>query len=181
MNIERKDKKNSAKDYCLSIVFLSLIILFLLVFTLFFKEDASKFQWSEKNLEKMNWEDAVNYCRNLNEGGYSDWKMPSISELRTLIQNCSDTETGGWCGITDECLAKRCRDDSCSGCEAATDGRYSKLGDTGFHWSASSYTYGTHFAWGIDFQYGYIFSFLKRNRGYVRCVRKIEPTSQNID
>ena len=45
--------------------------------------------WSDASNDSMNWYDAVEYCKDL--GG----RLPTISELRTLIQNCSATETGG--------------------------------------------------------------------------------------
>ena len=57
--------------------------------------------WSGKYFDQMDWLSAVNYCQNLAEGKYYDWRMPTISELRTLIQNCKSTETDGKCSITD--------------------------------------------------------------------------------
>ena len=39
-------------------------------------------QWSSKATNLMTWNEAVNYCRNL--GGYSDWRLPNINELKTL-------------------------------------------------------------------------------------------------
>ena len=62
--------------------------------------------WSARSLNDLEWEDAVSYCKNLTELGYNDWRLPTVNELRTLIQNCSYTETGGSCEITDECLAE---------------------------------------------------------------------------
>lgn len=35
--------------------------------------------------ERMNWNDAINYCRNLNHAGYSDWLLPSRGELASLV------------------------------------------------------------------------------------------------
>ncbi len=31
------------------------------------------------------WSDAYNYCNNLNYGGYSDWRMPTVKELDTIL------------------------------------------------------------------------------------------------
>ena len=44
-------------------------------------------QWSNKAPNIMNWNDAKQYCANLNEGGHSDWRLPNIDELKTLIGN----------------------------------------------------------------------------------------------
>lgn len=59
--------------------------------------------WSDKAIEKMNWDDAIKYCEDL--GG----RLPTIDELRTLIQNCPATETGGECGVTEGCLKISCQ------------------------------------------------------------------------
>lgn len=101
---------------------------------------SSDLKWSKIAPKPMMWNEAKKYCENLNEDGYSDWELPTISELRTLIKNCPLTEAGGECKVTDSCLSyKNCRNNACSGCSGASDGRYSKLGDTGWLWSSSSY------------------------------------------
>lgn len=33
---------------------------------------------------KMNWQQALKYCEDLNLGGHSDWRMPNIKEIATL-------------------------------------------------------------------------------------------------
>ena len=65
-------------------------------------------QWSNKALAAF-WSDAVNYCKKLNENGYNDWRLPNIDELRTLIKNCSKTETGGECQVSEQngCLSDK--------------------------------------------------------------------------
>lgn len=45
--------------------------------------------------------DAVRYCTELTLGGYHDWRLPNIDELRTLIRDDPDTETKGPCGLVD--------------------------------------------------------------------------------
>jgi hypothetical protein len=45
--------------------------------------------------------DAIRYCDELVIGGYDDWKLPDIDELRTIIRGNTDTETGGDCPITE--------------------------------------------------------------------------------
>ena len=142
-------------------------------------------QWSEKSTKKMDWDGAVKYCENLNEDGNNDWHLPTISELRTLIQNCPATQTGGECGLTDNCLSVSCFDNNtfnntCVGCDYDSSGKYSKLGDTDWLWSSSVKSDYPSFAWLVGFSDGACGSSLKSkspfnpNKNYtysVRCVR----------
>ena len=66
----------------------------------------------------VTWDEAVEYCANLTDCENSNWRIPTISELRTLVRECDKTETGGACGVTDDCLSyDNCYDEEvCSGC-----------------------------------------------------------------
>ena len=103
--------------------------------------------WSGKSSNIMTWQDAFNHCEYLNYGGYSDWRLPSITVLRTLIQNC----------------------DSSNGCESTSDGKYSKLGESVLLWSSNG---GTSQASGIDFSQASSFLQSVNDSSYVRCVRR---------
>ena len=46
--------------------------------------------WSEITDDEMDWEEAMEYAKNLREGGYKDWRLPTVSEL----QNIFDYEKG---------------------------------------------------------------------------------------
>ncbi len=87
-------------------------------------------QWSEKSSHEMDWNAAINYCKNLNEDGYSDWRLPNIDELRTLIQNHSGTQTGGTCQISEK-ARKLAEGDRTNDCDGRNRSNFSKLGDTG--------------------------------------------------
>ncbi|MCK5809140.1 hypothetical protein KAH37_09170, partial [bacterium] len=72
------------------------------------------------------------YCTNL--GG----RMPTISELRLLIQNCPSTEVGGSCKVSDECSEKdSCWDESCRVCGNESGGYYSVFGFSDRVWSST--------------------------------------------
>jgi hypothetical protein len=47
----------------------------------------------------MNWSDAVAYCRKLNHGGYSDWRLPTWEELWALAQRGKDAGYGTFFGF----------------------------------------------------------------------------------
>ena len=63
--------------------------------------------WSAKALNTMNLSDAIDYCDSYSEGGFGDWHLPNINELRTLVINCSKIEPGGICLAPDGYLSLR--------------------------------------------------------------------------
>ena len=129
--------------------------------------------WSDRSASEMNWSSAKQYCENLSEGGYTDWRLPNIDELRTLIKNCPKSETGGQCKVSERsgCLSSNCWQPRGS-CFCEDGGDYSKLGDTGVLWSSSTSSDSTDLAWRVNFVYGgYVHYFNKSFYTYVRCVR----------
>ena len=125
-------------------------------------------KWSSRSRKAMSWKQANQYCENLKEGGSSDWRLPTISELRTLVMKCESTETGGTCRVTDQCLSEsQCKNKACRGCGSKI--RHNKFGDRGFFWS-SSISPDNKNAWYIDFTYGSIHSHSNSDK-FVMCVK----------
>ena len=128
--------------------------------------------WSKRSPKLMTWNAADKYCEELTEGGYTDWRLPNIDELRTLIKNCPKTETGGECKVSEKsgCLSSNCWQPRGS-CFCEYGGDYSKLGDTGGLWSSSTLSGSTDGAWYVDFENGGVDYSNKSGNIYVRCVR----------
>ena len=136
-----------------------------------------KHKWSSRSSKRMNWNDAINYCQNLREDGYSNWRLPTISELRTTIKNCSGSQSGGSCSVSDFCLSgSYCLSVDCK-CEFRKNngGYYSKLGDDDnvILWSSSVQSESAKHRWVVDFAFGYLFPTVAKydDYCYVRCVR----------
>jgi hypothetical protein len=49
-------------------------------------DNKTQLYWQQmpSNLQ-FDWQTAQNYCINLDDGGYSDWRLPNFYELRSLI------------------------------------------------------------------------------------------------
>ncbi|MDF1564815.1 MAG: DUF1566 domain-containing protein [Deltaproteobacteria bacterium] len=60
------------------------------------------------------------HCEDLTLAGITSWRLPTITELRTLVANCEATRTGGDCKVSDpDCLTPSiCFDLTCAGCGA---------------------------------------------------------------
>ena len=141
--------------------------------------DEFELTWSSLSENTMNWEDAGSYCESLEEGGFSDWRLPTIDELRTLILNCEGTQTGGACPVSDpdHISYSDFQSASCS-CDAIDNngGYYSRFGDENvLLWSSSLLSSNSVvYAWQVDFNDARVYY---KSKGYsysVRCVRPAE-------
>ena len=129
--------------------------------------------------ENMTWQEAKDYCDTLVLAGHDDWRLPAISELRSLIRGCAGTETNGPCKVTDKCLDwKACRGAySCKGCgqnKGPATGCYwpdGMQGKCAIYWSSSSVSSNEDDAWNVHFDTGEINSQAKVYHNPVRCVR----------
>lgn len=102
------------------------------------------------NNEKYTYFTASDYIESLNSShslGFSDWRLPSREELRTIV-NYND-------------------------CIPSTDLKYFPNIKADFYWAKEENKLDKSRAWGIYFGYGCAISFPKDNKGYVMAVRGV--------
>lgn len=126
-------------------------------------------QKAQSQSSTVSWSDAVSYCDNLNEEGYSDWRLPSQRELMMIwILGGNSNGTKGDKNDTGVGIASK---------PVNTPYIYQQSGFTAFsadtYWSAtglstvSSYALYVHFTgWDTSCSYS-----PKTTSYYVRCVR----------
>ena len=141
-------------------IFLTLFAIFALVGC------DNNLQWSKTAPDAMDWNNAINYCKNLSEGGHNDWRLPSIDELRTLIQN-PETTISGKCRISEKAGKLSSEDWDQEDCLM-----HSKLSDTGWFWSSSVRSDNSDSAWYVNFGSGDVNDNPIGHNNDVRCVRQ---------
>jgi hypothetical protein len=142
-------------------------------------DSSSGLMWQNASDCCYTWAEAKNYCQNLNWGGFSDWRLPTISELRSLIRGCPGTVTGGACGVTDGCTDSDCWNDPCVGCDSlegpGEGGAYwpdGMSGEISWYWSSSPVADFDDGAWRVGFYNGRVYaSYVYYDGYYARCVR----------
>ena len=125
----------------------------------------------------MKWFNAEAHCigLSLDSGG---WRLPTVSELRTLLRGCPATEDGGSCNVEEGCLEYSCWDISCASCfylKGPTFGCYwpeNAQGACTTYWSSSTVTDDNGYAWYVSFDTGLVVSSSDVDAFKdVRCVR----------
>lgn len=97
------------------------------------------------SLHQMNWKDALSYCENLEYAGYSDWRLPNIKELDSIVDN--------------------------STYNPAIDTNFFPDTMSLYYWSSTTSSHYTGNAWLVDFYSGFGSNSGKSNTYYVRAVR----------
>ncbi|MGR0481860.1 MAG: Lcl domain-containing protein [Candidatus Electronema sp. V4] len=109
--------------------------------------------------EIYTWDEAVKRFKNVAYAGYSDWRLPTVAELKTLVQ-CSN-------GVQDN-DSGRCKD----GSKRPTINQQAFPNTEAiFFWSGSPLTDGSDGAWYVSFSYGYSDIFDRGSGSVVRLVR----------
>jgi hypothetical protein len=76
-----------------------------------FVDKSTDLMWQKKNSsnieDKFTWQEAKNYCSNLNLGGYSNWRLPTKSEAKSLLTYSYGTYDSEWSNWFDQNKHKR--------------------------------------------------------------------------
>jgi hypothetical protein len=121
----------------------------------------------------MTWDAAVQHCATLSYGAHSDWRLPLVTELMSLVRGCPNI---GTCAITEQCETTRCDINTCNDCAyyAGPSNRCywpsEMKGDCSSYWSATN-TYTTTRAYYVVFYLGNVYEYLKSDEFPARCVR----------
>lgn len=122
-----------------------------------YSDPVSRLMWQNPPAEnRMPWQEASDYCAKLNRGGYSDWRLPTLDELKGMKKGCP------WDA---QCPRKVEGDKSCYWDSAVK-------GLCAGYWSSSAFEYKGGYYWVLYFNDGYSGSYGKSEAYYVRCVRK---------
>lgn len=97
------------------------------------------------NARTYSWQRARNYCEILNLARHTDWRLPAIGELASLIN------IGKYNPAIDTTYFPGCLSD--------------------YYWSGTPYSPRADYAWGAYFSMGNVGYGSKRYAYYVRCVR----------
>ena len=94
----------------------------------------------------MTWNDAIDYCNDLTLGGHSDWRLPNVNELHSLI-------------------------DLRESDPALPAGHPFSYVQNSPHWSSTTCGGDTAKAWTVDIGDGYVYSGDKTNQQRLMPVR----------
>ncbi len=138
--------------------------------------------------EELGLPEAWSYCEELILYGYDDWRLPNISELRSLVRGCSNA-----CSVSTECASSDYDSYCSSGCndtcyydEGPGEGgcfwNEALQGNCASYWSSTAdssdyyYSDGTFQFWTVDFRDSEVDERFDDNINTqdVRCVRGAE-------
>lgn len=65
-------------------------------------DNLTNLEWPKEYAENKTWQETGNYCDNLVYGGHSDWRMPGVNEVRSLLDYAVINPASNFPGIAPE-------------------------------------------------------------------------------
>ena len=112
------------------------------------KDPLTGLEWQCRSPGEMTWLEALAYARSLELGGKTDWRLPTVSELESLLDR----------SVLHHELRPIVRPEV-------------PFRDALSYWSSTTFQDGTNNAWIVMFDGAYVLSYYKSNAYHVRCVR----------
>jgi hypothetical protein len=100
---------------------------------------------STGSISSYTWSSAISYCEGLTLGGRSDWRLPNINELGSIIDYTKSSNP-------------------------TIDSTAFPNTQSYYYWSSSTYAQNTSYAWVVYFYGGGVYNGYKTSNYYVRCV-----------
>ena len=147
------------------------------------KDASTGYLWSapttlSNSYNGLMWQDDAVRCRGLKSGGVSQWRIPTIDELRTLLSSSDKLKTGGECKVTGACsdyFSETCfQEGMCTG--GSGEGFESSLHDYGYYVSGTfsgqvAESEENSYSWAVDLTTGSIVSvYSESGRNETRCI-----------
>ena len=101
-------------------------------------------EWQRESPGKMTWNEAQSYAQSLCWDGKTDWRLPAVSELESLMDRTR------YRPVMREEIPFR---------------------DTLSYWSSTTFGHNKNNAWVVMFDGAYVLSYYQTNEYHVRCVR----------
>jgi len=109
-------------------------------------DNNSKLQWQDNEVgSRTTWQGAIDRCESLILDGQSDWRLPNINELKSIVDR--------------------------SKVYPAIVTGFVNTSSSYFYWSSTTYESNKYYAWIVYFYNGHVGNDVKDNGYYVRCVR----------
>jgi len=109
-------------------------------------DSKTQLQWKDDAIgSTMTWTEAISYCESLTFATYSDWRLPNVKELTSLVD---DSKTS-----------------------PSIDTNVFEHTVSNLYWSSTTYTVDASSAWSVHFSYGPQYYYSKSRNHNIRCVR----------
>ncbi len=93
------------------------------------------------------WQNALTYANGLTLCGYTDWRLPNVNELESLV-NAAEADSAAWLNNQNFINVL-----------------------SNYYWASSTYAYNTPYVWSVNMWVGTVTAYYKTNAFYVWPVR----------